>query len=174
MKSLFTLIVVALIAVGGWYVWQNQTIPGTTETNDTTDSMTENGSTNEADNTDDTDTSNASTEDEEGATVSGNVDISGSVDTDGEQVTIDMTGSNYEYDVEEIRVQEGDTVTVNFTSSEGFHDFVVDAFDAQTERVNVGEQTSVTFVADTAGTYEYYCSVGNHRAQGMVGTLIVE
>lgn len=34
--------------------------------------------------------------------------------------------------------------------------------------------TSVTFVADTLGTFEYYCSVGNHRAQGMVGNLVVE
>lgn len=34
--------------------------------------------------------------------------------------------------------------------------------------------TSVTFVADETGTFEYYCSVGNHRGQGMIGKLIVE
>jgi len=81
---------------------------------------------------------------------------------------------NFGYDVTEIRVQEGDTVTINLTNSEGFHDWVVDEFDAATEKIREGGLTSVTFVADKAGAYEYYCSVGSHRAQGMVGTLIVE
>lgn len=76
--------------------------------------------------------------------------------------------------VEQIRVEQGDTVTINLTNSEGYHDWVVDEFDAATEKINVGETTSVTFVADEAGTFEYYCSVGNHREQGMVGTLVVE
>lgn len=81
---------------------------------------------------------------------------------------------NFGYSQSEIRVNEGDTVTINLTSSDGFHDWVVDEFDAATEKIQEGETTSVTFVADTAGTYEFYCSVGSHRAQGMVGTLIVE
>jgi plastocyanin len=29
-------------------------------------------------------------------------------------------------------------------------------------------------VADKNGSYEYYCSVGNHRASGMVGVITVE
>ncbi len=52
--------------------------------------------------------------------------------------------------------------------------WVVDEFDAATGKVRPGTPTSITFVADKAGTYEYYCSVGNHRAQGMAGKLIVE
>ena len=32
----------------------------------------------------------------------------------------------------------------------------------------------VEFVASIAGTFEYYCSVGEHRAKGMKGNLIVE
>lgn len=85
-----------------------------------------------------------------------------------------VNGTNFAFDVTEIRVKEGDTVTINFESQDGFHDWVVDEFDAATEKVRPGTPTSVTFVADKAGTYEYYCSVGSHRAQGMVGTLIVE
>ena len=34
--------------------------------------------------------------------------------------------------------------------------------------------TSVTFTVDEAGSYEYFCSIGNHREQGMSGMLIVE
>ncbi len=85
-----------------------------------------------------------------------------------------VSGTNFAFDVEEIRVNQGDTVTINFESAEGVHDWVVDEFGAATEVVQPGTPTSVTFVADQAGTFEYYCSVGSHRAQGMVGTLIVE
>lgn len=88
--------------------------------------------------------------------------------------TVEMVGTNYAYDVTEVRVQKGDTVTINFTSAEGFHDVVIDEFNVASDRVREGETTRVTFVADETGTFEYYCSVGNHRAQGMVGTLIVE
>lgn len=86
----------------------------------------------------------------------------------------EVSGSNFAFDVTEMRVKEGDIVTITFTSAEGFHDWVVDEFDAATDQVRPGTPTSVTFVADKIGTYEYYCSVGSHRAQGMVGTLIVE
>ncbi len=81
---------------------------------------------------------------------------------------------SFGYSMEVIRVKEGDTVTINLTNSGGFHDWVVDEFDAATEKISEGGETSVTFVADKAGNYEYYCSVGQHRANGMVGTLIVE
>lgn len=81
---------------------------------------------------------------------------------------------SFGYSMDEIRVNEGDTVTITLTNSDGFHDWVVDEFDAATETIREGETTTVTFVAGEAGTYEYYCSVGNHRAEGMVGTLVVE
>ena len=81
---------------------------------------------------------------------------------------------SYGYSMEEIKVKQGDTVTINLTNSGGLHDWVVDEFDAATEKISEGGNTSVTFVADKKGTFEYYCSVGAHRAQGMVGNLIVE
>lgn len=81
---------------------------------------------------------------------------------------------NYSFSLKEIVVQQGDTVTINFESTDGFHDWVLDEFNARTKQVSPNKPTSVTFVADKAGTFEYYCSVGNHRAHGMVGTLIVK
>ncbi len=96
-------------------------------------------------------------------------------------VTLDPTaqvftvkGVNFGYDVEEIVVKEGDTVTINFESTDGFHDVVIDEFAVATKRVQPGVKTSATFVADKKGTYEYYCSVGSHRTSGMVGKLIVQ
>ena len=110
---------------------------------------------------------------------SGSTGMNGSVEVEtaigtGETKTFTVTGKSFEFSVKEIRVKKGDRVRINFSSTEGFHDWVVDEFDAASERVQTGGSTSVEFVADTAGSFEYYCSVGNHRAMGMTGTLIVE
>ena len=89
-------------------------------------------------------------------------------------VEFNISGVNFAYSQEEIRIKQGDKVRINFTSTDGFHDWVVDEFNAATSRVSSGGSTSVEFVADRSGTFEYYCSVGSHRQQGMVGNLIVE
>jgi plastocyanin len=85
-----------------------------------------------------------------------------------------VTAENFAFSQNEIRVKKGDTVKINFTSTDGFHDWVVDEFDAATERVNTGGTTSVEFVASETGEFSYYCSVGSHRQLGMEGMLIVE
>jgi plastocyanin len=89
-------------------------------------------------------------------------------------VVVDVTGKNYAFSKKEIRVKEGDVVTIQFTSESGYHDWVVDEFKAATAKVRDGGKTSVTFTASKKGTFEYYCSVGSHRSMGMVGNLIVE
>lgn len=92
----------------------------------------------------------------------------------GETKEFTLTGANFKFSLTEFRVNKGDTVKINFTSNDMMHDFVVDEFNARTKVVPSGESDSVTFVADKSGEFEYYCSVGQHRANGMVGTLIVE
>lgn len=93
---------------------------------------------------------------------------------ENEQKVFNVTGKDYEFSITEIRVKEGDTVVINFTSTNGFHDWVVNEFAVGTERVTKGNSSSTTFVADKKGEFEFYCSVGSHRAKGMIGTLIVE
>ncbi len=70
-------------------------------------------------------------------------------------------------------VNKGDTVKITVKNLEGTHDFKIDEFNAATRVLKAGETQTITFVADKTGTFEYYCSVGNHRAMGMVGTLTV-
>lgn len=147
MHYALALIIVVVLILGVWYYWNTEP----TETPEDTDVPVES-----VENTGGTPADTGADDDEAEATV------------------IEVSARNFEFSTSEIRVQEGDTITINFTAEEGFHDWVLDEFDAATERVNAGETTSVTFVADAAGTYEYYCSVGNHRAMGMVGTFIVE
>jgi nitrosocyanin len=85
-----------------------------------------------------------------------------------------VEGGMYYFTPKEIRVKKGDTVKVTLTNKEGLHDFVLDEFNAKTKKIKAGETDTVTFTASKVGTFEYYCSVGNHRAMGMKGNLIVE
>ena len=96
------------------------------------------------------------------------------INEDNNLEIINIEGKNFEFTLKEIRVKKGDKVRIDFTSTQGFHDWVVDEFNAKTKQINTGNNSSVEFVADKTGTFEYYCSVGNHRVQGMVGKLIVE
>lgn len=54
------------------------------------------------------------------------------------------------------------------------HDFVIDELNVKTKIVKDGESETVEFTPDQTGTFEFYCSVGQHRQMGMKGTLIVE
>ena len=90
-----------------------------------------------------------------------------------------LTAENFKYDIDgqenpDLSVCLGDKVKIDLTIKDGFHDWVVDEFNAKTEQKKTGETTSVEFTADKEGTFEYYCSVGSHRAKGMKGNLIVE
>lgn len=94
--------------------------------------------------------------------------------TEDEVKEFTVRGNNFEFDVTEMRVNKGDTVRVTFVNEEGMHDWMLDEFDVGTPILQAGGSETVEFVADQAGEFEYYCSVGDHRQMGMVGTLIVE
>lgn len=85
-----------------------------------------------------------------------------------------IIGKNIAFEGGDIRVKKGDTVRVVFTVEQGNHDWVIDEFNTRTNMLNTGETETVEFVADKAGTFEYYCSVPGHRLIGMKGNLIVE
>lgn len=84
-----------------------------------------------------------------------------------------VSGDNFSFAPKNIVVNKGDTVRITFINETGFHDLVIDEFDARTQQLKAGESESIVFVADKTGAFEYYCSVGTHREMGMVGTLVV-
>lgn len=91
-----------------------------------------------------------------------------------ETKTFTVTGRGFSFSPKEMRVKKGDKVKIIFTNAEGFHDFVIDEFNVRTAKISSGKSETIEFTANKAGTFEYYCSVGNHRAMGMKGSLIVE
>ncbi len=149
------IIVVIVLAGVGWFLLKDQMMPSTS----------------------DTETMTSETMPEASAMVEssplGMMESTDSAMT-GTAKEFTVTGSNFKFDMPEIKVKAGDTVKINFKNAAGFHDFVIDEFNVKTKQTNGPTEETVTFVADKPGTYEYYCSVGQHRAMGMKGNLIVE
>jgi len=85
-----------------------------------------------------------------------------------------VTGQNFSFSPSTLTVKKGDRVKITFKNSQGFHDFRIDELKVATNQIKTDEEASVEFVADKVGSFEYYCSVGSHRAMGMKGTLMVE
>jgi nitrite reductase (NO-forming) len=73
-------------------------------------------------------------------------------------------------------VKLGQTVSVEIVNEDGIeHDFAIPALGVGGKAIATkGERTSVTFVADKVGTFEYICKVAGHKEAGMWGTLVVE
>ena len=85
-----------------------------------------------------------------------------------------LEAKNFSFSLSEIKVKKGETVHITLKNTEGTHNWKLDEFSATTKVLQTGQEETIEFVADKVGSFEYYCSIGNHRAQGMVGTLIVE
>lgn len=85
-----------------------------------------------------------------------------------------VTGSNFKFSPATMQVDQGDTVRVTLVSGDMMHDIVFEDFNVRTKVLPVGQRETIEFVADKTGEFEYYCSVGNHRAMGMVGRLTVQ
>ncbi len=96
------------------------------------------------------------------------------LETESEIKTFTVDGSNFTFSTNEIKVKQGDKVKIIFNNKAGFHDWVLDEFNVRTPQIQAGETATVEFTADKTGTFEYYCSVGQHRQNGMKGSLIVE
>ena len=86
---------------------------------------------------------------------------------------IEVTGNDFSFDPDEIRVQSGDDIAIVLTSKDILHDFTIDELDAHVA-ANRGETEEGGFTAEDPGRYTYYCTVAGHRDAGMEGTLVVE
>ncbi len=88
--------------------------------------------------------------------------------------TINVEAGAFYYKPAEIRVKKGEKVKIVMTSKDMMHDFLIDELGVKLPITKSGETNSVEFTPDKTGTFEYYCSVGQHRTQGQVGKIIVE
>ncbi|OGG03657.1 hypothetical protein A2W14_04040 [Candidatus Gottesmanbacteria bacterium RBG_16_37_8] len=162
-KYLIGFIVVLLVAVGGYNLIKgSQTkVPSQTEVNEEQTETLE-------------DESLIDSQEEEAEDAKESDEENEATQEDADVKTFNLDAINFSYNIKEIRVKKGTRVKINLVRKQGFHDLVIDEFNARTKQLGEGSEDSVEFVADKTGTFEYYCSVGQHRQQGMVGKLIVE
>lgn len=86
-----------------------------------------------------------------------------------------VEGSEFQLSPATLTLKRGEKVRLIFNNTGSKpHDFRVDELNIQTKVINGGESDTVEFTPDKAGKFEYYCSVGAHRANGMKGTLTVQ
>lgn len=113
-----------------------------------------------------------STENSPSSAPSGAVmDAEDSATTDEKVISMDA-GAFY-YSVKDIEVKKGQKVKIVMTAKDMMHDFTIDELNVKSPIVKAGESTTIEFTPETVGTFEYYCSVGQHRQQGQVGKITV-
>lgn len=88
--------------------------------------------------------------------------------------TIDVEAGSFYYKPNEIMVKKGQKVKIVITAVSMMHDFNIDELDVKMPIVQNGSTGTVEFTPDKTGEFEYYCSVGQHRANGQVGKIIVQ
>lgn len=108
-----------------------------------------------------------------GSSSSSNFSSSQSSSVSSEAREIIVSGSNFKFSPAALSVKNGEKIKIIFKNEGGYHDFTINEFNVATKKINGGEEDAVEFIADKAGQFEYYCSIGNHRAMGMRGTLVV-
>lgn len=86
---------------------------------------------------------------------------------------ITAEGGKFYFKPATLTARKGETVRLTFKNVDGMHDWNIDEFKAATKVIQAGQEETIEFVANKAGTFEYYCSVGNHRAMGMKGTFTI-
>ena len=172
MRTVLIVIAVVIVLGGGfyWYTSMNQPaeLPSDTTMTDTNSVPTNTTPTDNGAAMEDGTVPDSST----GAGVNTTVNVGASAST-GATKEFTVTGSNYKFAPATMTIKKGDTVKITFVNAGGMHDFVIDEFNVRTNRLEGGDSQTVSFVADKAGSFEYYCSVGQHRAMGMKGTLTV-
>ncbi len=151
-------IVVVIAVIGGYMVMRN-------------------GSSEQAENTENREGTVAeeSSEKMEGETESIEAEgaYTGVVDEQGVRV-IEVEAGSFYYKPNVMKVKKGETVRIVMNSVSMMHDFNIDELGVKLPIVKDGDSGTIEFVAGEVGTFEYYCSVGQHRANGQVGMITVE
>ncbi len=100
---------------------------------------------------------------------------SGVMTTSGTTKEFAVSGTEFAFSPSTLTVAKGDTVKVTFTNNGAYpHNFTITEFNVASKTVSPGQSDTVTFTADKAGSFKYFCSVPGHEDKGMVGTLTVQ
>lgn len=87
---------------------------------------------------------------------------------------IKVSASEFAFSPETLSVKKGEKVKITFQNNGKYpHDLKIDELGVTTKVTSAGQTDTVEFTASKSGNFTMYCSVGNHREQGMEGTVTV-
>lgn len=86
---------------------------------------------------------------------------------------IEVEAGSFYFKPDMITVRKGEKVRINLTAVSMMHDFNIDELGVKVPITKSGSSAFVDFTPDKTGTFEYYCSVGSHRANGQIGKITV-
>lgn len=166
-KGVWIVIILVLVVAGGYFLMGGDDAAGPVETNNsvqeipvgTTPTTTGSGA-------------SSVTPGTSGSSVSGSVTAGVGVAV-GSVKEFTVEGKNFSLAPNTLSVKKGDRVKITFKNTGGSHDLRVEGYNVGTPVTSSGTSATFEFVADKAGSFEYYCSVGAHRTFGMKGTLTV-
>lgn len=98
-------------------------------------------------------------------------------ETTGESAeTIEISGTEFELSPATVELDAPGVYTFRFTNDGStVHALEVEGhgIEEETEAIDAGETAELTVELSEEGEYELYCPVGNHKDQGMEGTVVV-
>jgi plastocyanin len=89
--------------------------------------------------------------------------------------TVELVATEFAFDPADVSVEAAGETTFTLTNEGEFpHALEIEGsgLEEETEELGPGESASLTVDLEP-GEYELYCPVGDHRDQGMEGTLVV-
>lgn len=72
--------------------------------------------------------------------------------------TFEIDARQFAYSPSELKVNEGDTVTIQLVSTDVVHGLFVDGYDISIE-ADPGQSATLTFVADKPGSFRFRCNI---------------
>ena len=105
---------------------------------------------------------------------SGDADDQAAGDTASGDGSVEITATEFSFDPSTVEVDAGETTFTLVNDGQFTHALEIEGqgIEEETDEIDGGTTTELTVDLE-AGKYELYCPVGNHREQGMEGTLVV-
>jgi len=94
----------------------------------------------------------------------------------GDGMTIEIRATEFALDPATVELDEPGTYTFRLVNDGGtVHALEVEGHgvEEETEEIDAGESAELTVDLSEPGEYEMYCPVGNHKEEGMEGTVVV-
>ncbi|HZE87464.1 MAG TPA: cupredoxin domain-containing protein [Methylomirabilota bacterium] len=93
----------------------------------------------------------------------------------GKMVNVTIKGSEFSFSPMTVTLKKDAKVHLTFENAGKFpHNFIIKDLNVATKTIQPGQQDTVDFTVNKAGSFQFICGVDSHADKGMIGTLIVQ